>query len=111
MGVFVGISFLFVFAFYDLALANLFTDDIHTVLNFQDIVAIYRFFVIFDNLQCSMQGILKGVGMGDKCLKMFLVSYYVIGTPVSCLLAFTFELELVGFWMGFGIAIGSIFTA
>ncbi|KAL4426645.1 hypothetical protein ABPG74_018723 [Tetrahymena malaccensis] len=108
-GVLIGIFFLFIFSMYDVSLANLYTDEVYTVLNFQDIVSIYRLFVILDNLQCSMQGILKGVGLGDKCLKMFLVCYYVIGTPISCLLAFTFELELVGFWIGFCIAISSIF--
>jgi len=71
---------------------------------------IYIFFVAMDYLQGAQQGILKALGLGKLCLKIFIFSFYGIGTTSSCILAFGFDMHLRGIWMGFSGAIIAILS-
>lgn len=74
------------------------------------ILKLFLWFYVIDHMQVSTSGIAKGMDLSDKVLNAYLISFYVIGFPISWILGFTFEMELLGFWIGFMIAIFSIFA-
>ncbi|EAS01037.1 MATE efflux family protein (macronuclear) [Tetrahymena thermophila SB210] len=111
----VGIGFAcvstFLFVFYKRELGLFYTSDEEIVQQFVSIMTIFQFFIGLDYLQGSQQGILKGVGLGKVCLMLFIICFYVIGTTSSCILGFVFDLQLIGFWIGFVLAIVTVFAS
>jgi MATE family multidrug resistance protein len=67
-------------------------------------------FQLVDGLQVLALGLLRGVQ--DTTVPMFMatISYWVIGLPVSYLLAFTLDMGGVGLWLGLviGLAVAAV---
>lgn len=63
-------------------------------------VIVAALFQLVDGLQVMALGLLRGVQDTAVPMVMATVSYWVIGMPVSYLLAFTFGLGGVGLWLG-----------
>lgn len=53
---------------------------------FKSIMMIYSLFAIPDFLAQCMSGMFKGLGKAKDALKAFIISFYVIGIPVSAFL-------------------------
>ena len=74
------------------------------------LVMVAALFQLVDGLQVLALGLLRGVQ--DTTVPMFMatISYWVIGLPVSYLLAFTLGLGGVGLWLGLviGLAIAAV---
>lgn len=72
------------------------------------LIVVAAVFQVFDGLQAVSLGILRG--MGDVQLPMLLcfVAYWVIGLPISMIIAFPLGYEALGFWMGLAIGLGVI---
>ncbi len=70
------------------------------------LVMVAALFQLVDGLQVLALGLLRGVQ--DTTVPMFMatVSYWVIGLPVSYVLAFTLGLGAVGLWLGLVLGLG-----
>jgi MATE family multidrug resistance protein len=58
------------------------------------------FFQLFDGMQISLSGVLRGTGDTVASMVANLVGHWGVGLPVGCLLAFSFGLRGVGLWLG-----------
>lgn len=105
-----GICGTIAFVFFKLEIGSLYTSDEEIIEHFLSVMRIFSCFLFFDYLQCSQAGVLKGVGKGKLCLYLFIVSFYLVGTTFSVLLGFTFDMQLIGFWIGLAMGITSIFV-
>lgn len=85
--------------------ASLFTDDKYVISIASKVLIVGAVYQINDFLSCVSGGILRGQGRQKIAGYLNLVSYYVIALPSAMFLAFYFELELVGLWMGMIIAL------
>ncbi|CAD8081110.1 unnamed protein product [Paramecium primaurelia] len=59
--------------------------------------------VCFDGIQGALSGALKGVNKSTIVSNQTMISYYIIGVPVVLILAYVFDLQLIGIWLGFGL--------
>lgn len=73
------------------------------------LVMVAALFQLVDGLQVLALGLLRGVQDTAVPMVMAVISYWVIGLPVSYLLAFTFGFGAVGLWLGLviGLAIAA----
>ncbi|OMO51516.1 Multi antimicrobial extrusion protein [Corchorus olitorius] len=60
-----------------------------------------------DGIQCVLSGIARGCGWQKIGAYINLGSYYIVGTPLSVVLAFVFRLGVKGLWLGI---IGTLIT-
>ena len=77
---------------------RLFTKDAALVEICLPIAYVLCFFQIFDGLQVTFSGIFKGLKNTKIVMISNIVSYWFLAFPLGCLLAFRFNLNLLGFW-------------
>ena len=93
----VGLHY-FVFRFY----TN--SDEVIDILNTFLIIIIIQTF--FDHIQCPLKGIFRALGKQKITSIVLMVCYFAIGGSSFYILAFFWELKLLGLWIGFAIASG-----
>jgi MATE family multidrug resistance protein len=107
--VFMGICGL-CFLIFRHELPLLFTADKSVIIQTAALLAVAALFQIFDGLQVVCLGILRG--FADVKVPMFIavISYTIIGLPVSYLCAFQLKLGPEGIWYGFlvGLSLAGI---
>ena len=79
-------------------LASLFTKDRELINVCVPIIYVLCAFQIFDGLQVTFSGIFKGLKKTKVVMFANFVSYWIISFPLGCILAFKFNLNLLGFW-------------
>lgn len=57
-------------------------------------------FQIFDGIQAVSLGILRGISDVNIPTGITIIAYWIVGLPVSYLLAFPFHLQHIGIWIG-----------
>ena len=62
-------------------------------------------FVYFDCVQAVSKANIMGLGLISKVKYTTMMTYWLIGIPMSCLAMFKFDLALAGLWMGPTIAV------
>ncbi len=74
------------------------------------LIIVAALFQLVDGLQVLALGLLRGVQDTTVPMVMATISYWVIGLPVSYLLAFTFGFGAVGLWLGLviGLAVAAV---
>lgn len=87
-------------------LVSLFTKDKALIDVCVPIIYVLCAFQVFDGLQVTFSGIFKGLKRTKIVMLSNLVSYWIISFPLGCLLAFKFNLNLIGFW--YALCISSI---
>jgi MATE family multidrug resistance protein len=91
----------------------LFTPDSQVIAQAATLLAIAALFQLFDGLQVVCLGILRG--FADVKIPMFIavLSYMIVGLPVSYLCAFILKLGPEGIWYGFlaGLGVAGILLA
>lgn len=70
---------------------------------------VFCFMIFFDYIQGSESGSVRAIGYQDYGSIASLVGYWVFALPISYYLAFSFELRLVGIWLG--VMVGTMITA
>ena len=65
-------------------------------------------FQVFDGIQVTGIGILRGIGDTRAPLVANIVGYWVLGLPLSLFLAFTLGLGAPGLWWGFVLGLGVV---
>ncbi|KAL0486892.1 sodium-driven multidrug efflux pump [Acrasis kona] len=96
---------LVVFRFY---IARLFTDDEQVIQVVGKNAYIAALFQLFDGVQVTLGGALRGIGKQSIGAAMTFVSYYVVGIPIGCLCGFYFKWGLVGLWFGLLMGLSTI---
>ena len=89
-------------------LADLFTDDPALIRLAALLLPVAGVFQIFDGMQAVGAGVLRGIGDTRVPLVAMLSGYWLIGLPVSLLLAFRTSLGPQGLWWGFVAGLGSV---
>ncbi len=87
---------------------KIFTSDAELIAVCIPLLYVAAFFQIFDGLQAALGGILKGLKMTRIVTFAMFSGYWIVGIPLGSLLAFGFNLELLGYWMGLALALFSV---
>ncbi len=64
------------------------------------ILHIAAFYLMFDGLQVSLSGILKGLKMTKIASISLIAGYWLFGLPFGYVLAYHYHMSLRGFWIG-----------
>ncbi|VEU24396.1 DEKNAAC105542 [Brettanomyces naardenensis] len=93
-------------------IANWFSDDADVVSVIDHVFPLISLIQIFDALNATSAGCLRGQGMQKVGGYVNLFSYYLLGIPIGIFLAFHFPkdhpLGLLGLWCGVGLALSII---
>lgn len=104
VGTVLSVAFMFcsaiVFLSFPRQIVGIFTVDKQLFEIAIPVMAVLSVFQIFDGLQISLSGICKGVKQTDIVLLANFIAYWCVSFPVGYLLAFKYNLKLMGFWIG-----------
>ena len=89
-----------VFSTFPNFLVGLFTKDNTLVQISVPILYVLAIFQVFDGLQVALSGIFKGIKRTGVVLVSNFVAYWLISLPLGYTLAFHFNMNLKGFWIG-----------
>ena len=59
---------------------------------------------MFDGLQVSLSGILKGLKMTKVASATLIAGYWLFGIPCGFVLAYHYNMSLKGFWIGLALS-------
>lgn len=110
----IGISVLFmsfcavIFLTIPVPLIKIFTSDTVLLQICVPILMLAGIFQIFDGLQISLSGVLKGMKQTKVVLVGTFIAYWIIGLPLGCVLAYHFDMKLFGFWVGLTVSLFSL---
>lgn len=93
-----------IFATFPEFLVKLFTNDNNLIKISVPILYILAVFQIFDGLQVALSGIFKGIKKTNVVLISNFVAYWLISIPLGYTLAFKYNLNIQGFWIGLACA-------
>jgi MATE family multidrug resistance protein len=99
---------LFLIFRYELAFA--FSTDTSVISITATLLLIASAYQIFDGVQAVALGVLRGMRDVKKPLYLTLFSYWVMSIPLAYLLAFRYEMGVIGIWIGltFGLISSSL---
>ena len=83
---------------------GLFTKDIELIKVCIPIAYVLCFFQVFDGLQVSLAGIFKGMKQTRVVMLSNIIGYWFIAFPLGYVLAFKYNLNLLGFWIALGVS-------
>ena len=86
-------------------IVGLYTDEISVTSLGIPLLGLAACFQLFDGLQVTITGILRGVGDTHTSMFANLIAHWVIGLPVGCLLCFRFGYGVFGIWIGLTLGI------
>jgi MATE family multidrug resistance protein len=89
-------------------LASAYTPDPEVLVLAASLIPIAGVFQVFDGLQIVSAGVLRGLGDTRGPMLINLLGFWLIGTPVSLLLAFRLGLGPQGLWWGFVVGLAVI---
>jgi MATE family multidrug resistance protein len=81
-------------------LISIFTPDEALINVCIPILYVLCFFQIFDGLQVSFAGIFKGLKNTKIVMVSNFIAYWIISFPLGYMLAFKYNMKLIGFWYG-----------
>jgi len=93
------------------AIARLFTPQTAIIAAAVPLLRVAAFFQLFDGLQITATGALRGAGDTRTPMLCHLAGYWILGLPLGVFLCFRESLGAVGLWMGLSaglIAIGLV---
>ncbi len=103
-GIFIGASFMcasaLVFHFFPTVLARLYTGNVDVIVLAAMLIPIAGVFQVFDGIQAVAAGVLRGIGDTHAPAIINVVGFWLIGLPVSWVLAFRLGGGAVGLWWG-----------
>jgi MATE family multidrug resistance protein len=87
------------------AIARLFTPDPAIIAAAVPLLRVAAFFQLFDGLQVTATGALRGAGDTTTPMLCHFAGYWVIGLPLGVLLGFRESLGAMGLWMGLSVGL------
>jgi multidrug resistance protein, MATE family len=82
------------------AIARLFTPDSAIIAAAAPLLRVAAFFQLFDGLQVTATGALRGAGDTRTPMLCHFAGYWILGLPLGAFLCFRESLGAVGLWMG-----------
>jgi MATE family multidrug resistance protein len=111
-GIFAGTSFMCVsaltFLLFPEALARVYTGDATVIGLAAVLIPIAGIFQVFDGIQAVAAGVLRGIGDTHAPAIINVVGFWLIGLPVSWLLAFHYGGGAVGLWRGIVVGLAAV---
>ena len=89
---------------FDDTVAGMFTENEEDQGYIKEVLNVLSVYLIGDAIHGVNTGIVRALGKQFKASVATLICYYAIGMPLALVLGFKHEMELVGFWLGFTIA-------
>jgi MATE family multidrug resistance protein len=89
-------------------LTRLYTSDAGVIAIAVTLLPIAGVFQVFDGMQAVGAGVLRGLGDTRVPLIAMIAGYWLIGVPVSVVLAFYTSVGMVGLWWGFVAGLGTV---
>ncbi|CAM8951860.1 unnamed protein product [Rhodiola kirilowii] len=80
--------------------AGFFSDDSEIINAFASMTPFLAISFFMDSIAVVISGVTQGCGWQKMAVCINLAAFYFIGVPTSCLLGFTFKLQVKGLWMG-----------
>lgn len=90
--------FAVVFALLSDVLPKIFTADAEILKVTSSLLIIAAFFQLFDGLQVTSIGILRGIEDVKFPTYITLIGYWILALPLAYLLGFVYKMEVVGIW-------------
>ncbi|HRD40601.1 MAG TPA: MATE family efflux transporter, partial [Bacteroidia bacterium] len=90
--------FAIVFALLSDVLPKIFTADAEILKVTSSLLIIAAFFQLFDGLQVTSIGILRGIEDVKFPTYITLIGYWILALPLAYLLGFTYKMEVIGIW-------------
>lgn len=90
--------FAIVFALLSDVLPKIFTNDAEILKVTSSLLIIAAFFQLFDGLQVTSIGILRGIEDVKFPTYITLIGYWVLALPLAYLLGFVYKMEVIGIW-------------
>lgn len=90
------------------ALAAIYTDDARVLALAAALISIAGVFQVFDGLQVVAAGVLRGLGDTRAPMVLGLIGFWLVGIPLSLLLAFHTRLGAAGLWWGLVIGLATV---
>ena len=111
-GIIVGATFMcasaLTFLLFPGALARSYTGDAAVVLLAAMLIPIAGVFQVFDGVQAVAAGVLRGIGDTHAPAIINVVGFWLIGLPVSWVLAFRLGGGAVGLWWGIVVGLAAV---
>jgi len=111
-GIFIGASFMcasaLIFRLFPTALARSYTGNADVVLLAATLIPIAGVFQVFDGIQAVAAGVLRGIGDTHAPAIINVVGFWLIGLPVSWVLAFRLGGGAVGLWWGIVVGLAAV---
>jgi multidrug resistance protein, MATE family len=86
----------------------LFSTETEIIQLASKLLIIAAMFQLFDGMQVTILGVLRGLEDVKIPTIITLIGYWVIAIPLAYLLAFTYQLETVGIWLALLIALAVV---
>ena len=111
-GIFIGAAFMCAsalgFHFFPTILARLYTGNADVILLAAMLIPIAGVFQVFDGIQAVAAGVLRGIGDTHAPAIINVVGFWLIGLPVSWVLAFRLGGGAVGLWWGIVVGLAAV---
>ncbi len=105
-------SLMFCFAIIFISFRNflpyLYVNEIEVVELASSLLIVAALFQLFDGLQATAIGILRGLTDVRIPLVISFGAYWLLGVPAGYILAFTFNFGTMGIWLGFLVGLASV---
>ncbi len=96
--------FALVLGFFPNQIFEIFSKDIQMMKIGVPILFVAALYLMFDGLQVSLTGILKGLKMTKTASAAVISGYWLFGIPLGFVLAYAFKMSLIGFWIGLAVS-------
>lgn len=97
--------FAIVFAALNSVLPKIFSNDLVIIELSSKLLIIAAFFQLFDGLQVTSIGMLRGIEDVKFPTYITLIGYWVIALPLAYLMGFTYKMEVIGIWIALSISL------
>ncbi len=91
---------------FPIPILKLFTSDARVLEIGLPIMLVAGLYQIADGFQVAASGVLKGLKMTKLVSACVLSGYWLVGLPFGILLAYKFDMLLLGFWIGLAVSLG-----
>jgi MATE family multidrug resistance protein len=91
--------------------AGLYTSEVQVLALATSLMAFVAVYQLFDNIQATVLGALRGYKDTQVPMIITLVGYWVIGIPLGCLLGFGWfgeAMGVYGFWVAFVVSLATV---
>src|SRR5687768_13411362 len=111
-GILIGTGFMVLsaiaFRLFPVALSRAYTGDVTVVALAAVLIPIAGVFQVFDGVQAVAAGVLRGIGDTHAPAIINVVGFWLIGLPVSWVLAFRYGGGAVGLWWGIVVGLAAV---